>query len=238
MSRFSPQFSGRRGKGRQRSLVGLALAASALVVLPAAIALACVPASSIGFDKQGYKYNAGDTVTVTGRGFRPDTPVTMRLQDPSGTQSTVGTTGKTTDGSGGFTDSFGLASDAQSGDYVVAVTVGTGGARETFTVVPPQSTDPGSPPPPPNPFVAPTPVTPTEAPPAGNTGDENTAKRRAAVRRCQETFRTALRKRMRALRRSDTPRSAAKRTAKRQAARRALVRQRNACIRAAQKRFP
>ncbi len=236
MSRFSPHFSGTRGKGRQRSLVGMALAASALVVLPAAIALACVPASSVGFDKAGYKYNAGESVTVTGRGFRPDTTVTMKLQAPSGTVSTVGTTGKTTDGTGGFSDSFALASDAANGDYVVSVTVGTGGARETFTVEPKATDAPA-----PNPFVAPpppAPVTPTEAPTAGNTGDENTAARRAAVRKCQATFRTALRKKMRALRRSEVPRTAAKRTAKRAAARKALVRQRNGCIRAAQKRFP
>ncbi len=235
MNRFSSQFSGTRGKRRQRSLVGMALAASALVVLPAAIALACVPASSIGFDKQGYKYNAGESVTVQGRGFRADTPVTMRLQAPSGSQSTVGTTNKTTDSTGGFSDSFALASDAENGSYVVSVTVGTGGARETFTVEPKAVDAP--PPPPPNPFVAP-PVTPTEAPPAGNTGADNTAARRTAVRRCQTTFRTALRKKMRALRRSDVPRTAARRTAKRQSARRAIVRQRNACVRAAQRRFP
>ena len=226
VSRINPQYSGRKGKGRQRSIVGLALAASALVVMPAAIALACVPASSIGFDKQGYRYNAGDTVTVTGRGFRPDTAVTMRLQAPSGTQSDVGTTGKKTDSTGGFSDSFGLASDAANGDYVVGVTVGTGGARETFTVEPKASDAPPSS----NPFVAPPQpfTTPTEAPPAGNTGAQNRAKRSAAVRTCQRRFRRS----MRAL--SSRPRAAAKR----KTARRALVRKRNACVRAAQKRFP
>ena len=234
MSRTNPQYSGRKGKGLQRSIVGLALAASALVVLPAAIALACVPSSSIGFDKQGYKYNAGDTVTVTGRGFRADTPVTMRLQAPSGTQSTVGTTGKTTDSSGGFSDSLGLASDAANGDYVVSVTVGTSGARETFSVEPKASGSPAS-----NPFASPSPsplatVTPTERPAAGNTGAETRAKRRAAVRTCQTRFRTSMRR----LRKSKTPRAAAKRkTAKRKTAKR-LVRKRNACVRAAKKRFP
>lgn len=223
MSRFSSQVSGKKGRGPQRSLVGIALGAAALVVLPAAIAFACVPASSIGFDKQGYKYNAGDTVNVTGRGFRANTPVVMRLQAPgSATASTVGDPNKTTDSSGGFTDSFGLASDAGNGDYVVSVTVGTGGARETFTVepkavaeptptpitTPPSSTGPGTTTPPATP--------PTEAPQDGNRSDARAA-RKKAIRNCKKKFRN--------------------RSVKTSRAKRRIAKKRSACIKRAKKKF-
>lgn len=212
MSRFSSQFSERKDRGRRRSLAGMLLGAAALVVLPAAIAWACVPASSIGFDKPGYKYKAGDTVTVTGRGFRPDSPVVMKLQAPSGTQSTVGSAGKTSDPGGGFTDSFALASDATPGDYVVSVTVGTGGARETLTVEPPPSTLP--------PFVAP-PSTPVPAPVTGTdpgAGDkvDTAAARRKAIRACTKKFRRK----------------------GRSSANRRLAKKKAACIRRAKQRFP
>ena len=224
MSRFSSQVSGKKGRGPQRSLVGIALGAAALVVLPAAIAFACVPASSIGFDKQGYKYNAGDSVTVTGRGFRADTPVVMRLQAPgSATSSTVGDPNKKTDSSGGFTDSFGLASDVANGDYVVSVTVGTSGARETFTVEPraaapvtptpvsspPQeSTEPGTVPPPE--------ASPTESPESGNTEDA-TAARKKAVRNCKKKF--------------------SNKKARTSGAKRRIAKKRSRCIKRAQKQF-
>ena len=226
MSRFSSQVSGKKGRGPQRSLVGIALGAAALVVLPAAIAFACVPASSIGFDKQGYKYNAGDTVSVTGRGFRSDTPVVMRLQAPgSATSSTVGDPNKKTDSSGGFTDSFGLASDAANGDYVVSVTVGTSGARETFTVEPraaapvtptPVSSPPQAPQESPATTTPPATQQPTEAPQSGNRSDA-TAARKKAIRSCKKKFRN--------------------RSVKTSAKKRRIAKKRSACIKRAKKKF-
>ena len=223
MSRFSSQVSGKKGRGRQRSLVGIALGAAALVVLPAAIAFACVPSSSIGFDKQGYKYNAGDTVSVTGRGFRADTPVVIRLQAPgSTTPSTVGDSNKKTDSSGGFTDSFALAPDAANGDYVVSVTVGTSGARETFTVepkaaAPVTSTPMTTPPPSTGPVTATPPAPPaTESPESGNTEDA-TAARKKAIRSCKKKFRN--------------------RSVKTSAAKKRIAKKRVACIKRAKKKF-
>lgn len=221
MSRFSSQVSGKKGRGRQRPLVGIALGVAALVVLPAAIAFACVPSSSIGFDKQGYKYNAGETVTVTGRGFDRDAPVVMKLQAPSGEQSTVGTAGKKSDVQGSFTDSFALASDAANGDYVVSVTVGQSGARETFTVEPKPADEPA-----PNPFTPPPPATndappqtaPTETPQSGGNKAANRAARKKAVRKCKSKFRNN--------------------RAKSSAAKRRMAKRRNACIKKARKRFP
>ncbi len=199
------------------------LGVAALVLLPAAIAFACVPASSIGFDKTGYKYNAGDTVTVTGRGFQKDTAVTLKLQEPSGTQSTVGTAGKNTDGTGNFSDSFPLASDARSGDYVVQVTVGTGGARETFTVEP----KPAAAQPSPNPAVIPQFVAPPS--PQSNTGATRAARARA-IRNCRAQFRSSLRK----ARSSRAWRS----SATRETAMRKMAKRRSACIRRAKRRYP
>ena len=210
MSRFSSQSNGMRDRGRRGSLAGMLLGAAALVVLPAAIAWACVPASSIGFDKPGYKYKAGDTVTVTGRGFSGNSPVAMKLQAPSGAESTVGNATTKTDSSGSFSDSFALASDAAAGDYVVAVTVGTGGARETLTVEAPASL-----PPPFNPPVQTTPVTPTD-PGAGGNQQNTKAARAKAIARCNKKFRRKAR------------------GAKKQK----LSKKRAACIRRAKKRFP
>ena len=225
MSKSSSLSSGRKGSGRQRSLVSVFLAVAMLAVLPAAIAWACVPSSSIGFDKAGYKYKAGETVTVTGRGFPQGQPVVMRLQAPSGEVSTVGTTGKTSDGTGAFTDSFALASGSAVGDYVVSVTVGTRGARETLTVfeeAAPQQVAP-------NPFApdsaqAPAPATPraetnpTEKPNAGNTGTRTAAKRKKAIRNCKQRFR------------SKKAQSSAKR--------KKMAKRRGACVRKAKQRFP
>jgi len=224
VSRFSSQVSGKKGRGHQRSLVGIALGAAALVVLPAAIAFACVPSSSIGFDKQGYKYNAGDTVSVTGRGFRSDTPVVMRLQAPgSATSSTVGDPNKKTDSSGGFTDSFALAPDAANGDYVVSVTVGTSGARETFTVEPkaaaPVTPTPVSAPPPSQGTGDTTPPlesAPTEEPQDGDRSDARAA-RKKAVRNCRKKF--------------------SNRKARTSGAKRKMAKKRSRCIKRAQKKF-
>ena len=227
MSKSSSLSSGRKGRGRQRSLVSVFLAVAMLAVLPAAIAWACVPSSSIGFDKAGYKYKAGETVTVTGRGFPQGQPVVMRLQAPSGEVSTVGTTGKTSDDTGAFTDKFALASGSAVGDYVVSVTVGTRGARETLTVF-----EEAAPPPPPvagtppvAPESAPAPATPraetnpTEEPDAGNTGARTTAQRRKAIRSCRKKASSKMKK------------------ARSSSAKRKIAKRRGACVRKVRKRF-
>lgn len=218
MSRFSSGSS--RAKRRGRPFAGMLVGVVALVALPAAIAWACVPASSIGFDKSGYKYRAGDQVKVTGRGFRPDTPVAMKLRTPSGSESVVGSAGKSTDGTGAFEDTFTLASNAAVGDYVVSVTVGTGGARETFTVEPAAAAPPVINP---NPFGggggSTTPTTPgavTEDIATDRTAVR--AARRKAIRRCNKKFR------------AKKASSAAKR--------KKMGRKRAACVRKAKKRFP
>jgi len=189
------------------------LGAAALVVLPAAIAWACVPASSIGFDKPGYKYKAGETVTVTGRGFSSNAPVAMKLQAPGATTgTTVGNATTKTDGTGGFSDSFALASDAAPGDYVVSVTVGTGGARETLTVEPPAGPGPVVPP-----IVTPTPTPPVITPSTPPNTSNTAALRRKGIAKCNRKFRTRK----------------AKGAAKKKTARR-----RAACIRRVRKLYP
>jgi hypothetical protein len=125
---------GRRSAGR-RGLLGVLLGAAILVALPAALVWACVPSASIGFDNPTYKYKAGEAVKVTGRQFSPSTAVALTLQQPSGASGPVGN-GVSTDGAGSFEDSFTLAGNAATGDYVVQARVGGTTARETFTVVP------------------------------------------------------------------------------------------------------
>lgn len=216
MSRFS-SFSGTKGRDRQRPLLAMLLGVAALVVLPAAVAFACLPKAAIDFDKQDYRYNAGDTVTVKGFQLSPKSAVVMNLQAPSGQVSTVGTEGTTTDDTGAFTDSFGLASDAATGDYVVSAKAGTRSASQTFTVEPPASS-----PPPINPF-APTPtptpspveVAPTEAP---QTGNNTRALRAKAVRNCKKKF--------------------SSNRARTSAAKRSMAKKRAACVRKARKRYP
>lgn len=128
---------------RRRSL--FALGAASAIVVPAAIAVACVPQASIGFNSNSYRYSPGDTVGVTGRGFVQNSQVTLTLSPPG---RVVGN-GVTTDSQGNFSDSFGLPADTPHGTYVVEARTsgspsggGMGGpatvARESFTVGPPR----------------------------------------------------------------------------------------------------
>lgn len=143
-----------RGRGRRRSLVVVLLGAAALVVLPAAVAFACLPKAAIGFDKPGYEYKAGDTVTVKGYQLTPRSPVVMTLQAPSGELRTVGSEGTTTDDTGAFTDSFALPSNAATGDYVVNAKAGVRSASQSFSVAVAPAPS-GAPAPPARPVLAP-----------------------------------------------------------------------------------
>lgn len=132
---------------RRTLLTGGLLGALALV-LPLALAWACVPGATIGFDRAVYEYRAGDTVTVLGRAFAPATQVTLTLAAPSGASTTVGS-GVLTDSAGTFRDSFALPASAAPGAYVVVASINTTDvdghgrayeARESFTVPPPVDT--------------------------------------------------------------------------------------------------
>ena len=136
--------SGRRLRRRRVAAAGLASMA-VLVVLPLAVAWACVPGAAIGFDRPGYQYRAGETVTVIGRAFARHTQVTLELTSPSGATTPIGN-GVMTDGSGNFDDSFALPASAAPGAYLVlakANTTDVNGhgatyeARETFRVLAP-----------------------------------------------------------------------------------------------------
>jgi len=135
-------------RGRRRLLVGAFLSTAGIGVLSAAVAWACVPATSMGFDRSPYEYKAGETVRVTAQGFFPNEPYSMTLTPPGGSEGAVGNglpdgTGKA-DSSGLITDSFVLPANAALGDYVVKVsnsvknangTTSSRVARETLTVV-------------------------------------------------------------------------------------------------------
>ncbi len=125
-------------------------AALALVVLPLAVAWACVPAAAISFDRSVWEYRASDQVTVLGNSFAPSTPVVLTIDPPSGPRETVGN-GVSTDSSGNFRDSFTLPASAAPGTYVLVATANTTAvdghgrtyvARASFTVVPPPGTEP------------------------------------------------------------------------------------------------
>ena len=142
---FGPKGVG--ASTRRRSL--FALGGVSAIVVSAAVAVACVPQASIGFNSNSYRYSPGETVVVTGRGFVQNTQVNLTLYPPAPAAGRVVGNGVSTDGAGNFTDSFGLASDTPHGTYVVeAKTAGSpsgGGmsgpatvARESFTVGPPR----------------------------------------------------------------------------------------------------
>ena len=130
---------------RRRSL--FALGAAAAIVVPVAVAVACVPAASIGFNSSSYRYSPGDTVVVTGRGFVTNTQMILTLSPPG---REVGNR-VSTDTNGNFTDSFRLAPDTPHGTYVVEARANTSGeasgggmsggatkAVESLTVGPPR----------------------------------------------------------------------------------------------------
>ena len=148
------RVSGRGDRSsRRRSPVGILLAAAIIVVLPAALAFACVPSGSLGFSPAPYTYHPGDTVEVKGMGFHPNAQYKLSMQSPSGTVTQVGRglNGPVlTDSAGSFQDTIQIPSTAALGSYVVtAETTGPGGGgmdnstntvtrvqRESFDVVP------------------------------------------------------------------------------------------------------
>ena len=145
----------RRGgrRSRRRLLVSASLGGATIAVLSAAIAWACVPATSMGFDRSPYDYRAGETVGVVAQGFYPSRPYKLTMTSPSGATTAVG---KGANGdpvlagpAGDISDSFALPADAAPGSYIVRVEntneagTATRVARETLTVV----TDGPTPPP-------------------------------------------------------------------------------------------
>ncbi len=147
---------------RRRVLVSASLAAGLVGALSAAVAFACVPATSMGFDSASYQYKAGARVGVSATGFHANAEYKMTLTPPSGGETPVGSGADgnpvKTDASGGISDSFVLPATAAVGDYIVRVqTTGirngapqTLVARETFAVVP-EATAPPAPGTPPTP---------------------------------------------------------------------------------------
>ena len=115
--------SGRRLRRRRVAAAGLASMA-VLVVLPLAVAWACVPGAAIGFDRPGYQYRAGETVTVIGRAFLRNTEVALELTSASGATTPIGN-GVMTDGSGNFEEPFALPASAPLVAYLVVAKVNT-----------------------------------------------------------------------------------------------------------------
>ena len=115
-----------------------------MVVLPVALAFACVPGASISFSPAPYRYPAGTTVQVSGVGFHQSTPYRLQLHSPSGAATTIGrgASGEArTTPAGTFEDSFQIPANAAPGAYVVtAETTGPGAggmdnSTTTFTRV-------------------------------------------------------------------------------------------------------
>lgn len=122
--------------GHRRRWLLATLVAAALLV-PAGLAWAYV--STLAFDSPSCNYFAGDKVTVTGRGFPANSPVTLTLYPPNQPGGApVNTPGLGTDAHGRFTDSFRLADDAQPGYYAFLARVHgpehTVAHREAFSV--------------------------------------------------------------------------------------------------------
>jgi len=134
------------GLSARRAAIGGLVAAASVLALPLALAWACVPGATIGFDRAVYDYRAGETVTVLGKAFAPNTRVTLLLQSPAGSETPVGHD-VTTDSIGNFRDFFALEPTAGPGAYVTVATVNTIDvdghgrtyeARESFRVLAPR----------------------------------------------------------------------------------------------------
>lgn len=133
----------RRGRrGRRRLFLGAVVGTATLGAL-AALAYACIPATSMGFDRSPYQYRAGETVKVTAQGFHASTTYTLTMTPPSGNETPVGSGGLTSS-AGEIAGEFTLSSSAAPGDYLIkAQTSATDAsgvttsrvARETLTVV-------------------------------------------------------------------------------------------------------
>lgn len=147
MTRFRAIRTGGR-LSRRRTLVSAFVAAGAVGALSAAVAFACVPATSMGFDSPNYQYKAGARVGVSATGFHANAEYKMTLTPPSGGETPVGAGADggpvKADAAGRISDSFVLPGNAAVGDYIVKVqttaTLSNGNAqtlvaRETFAVV-------------------------------------------------------------------------------------------------------
>ena len=137
-------------RGRRRLLVGAFLSTAGIGVLSAAVAWACVPATSMGFNRSPYEYKPGETVGVTAQGFHSNSEYTLTLTPPSGSETPVGkrltNDAVRTDPGGTITDEFVIPPDAAPGAYIVKAqtqratssgAIQTLVARETLTVVAP-----------------------------------------------------------------------------------------------------
>ena len=100
---------------RQRPLVSTLVVASALLV-PGAVAWACVPSAAIGFDSPSYSYGPNDTVRVIGRQWNANTGITLTIAPLPG-----GITGplRTQSDSVGFFETRFTMSGAAQGTYNV-----------------------------------------------------------------------------------------------------------------------
>jgi len=92
-------------------------------------------------------YNPGDTVVISGSGFTPDASVIIEVLSPTGRRVWFDQV-KVSSG-GGFTSTFSLPSDAETGTYTVYASAPPASAQRTFSVSAPTPPPPPPPPPPP-----------------------------------------------------------------------------------------
>lgn len=156
MGTHAAHRGGRRS--RPRTLFAALLGTCTVGGLSAAIAFACVPATSMGFDRSPYNYQPGETVKVSAQGFHPGTAYTLTLTSPSNDETPVGvkaSSGALTGPAGEISDEFTISPNAAIGDYIVKaqtkVTNSSGQtssrvARETLSVVSAPTPPPGPPP--------------------------------------------------------------------------------------------
>ena len=102
-------------RARQRPLVTM-LVVSAAILVPGAVAWACVPSAAIGFDSPSYSYGPNDTVRVRGRQWPARTGVTLTVApQPGGVNGAIRAE---TDSIGHFEAAFTM-SGAAPGNYNV-----------------------------------------------------------------------------------------------------------------------
>src|SRR5690625_252366 len=102
-------------------------------------ALAEEEAVEASIDVQPGSVEVGDTITVDGTGFAPDSPVTVSFTDADGIE--VGTVTANTDENGDFTADFVVPEDTALGDLTVFATDGENEATGFTTVVDDGGTD-------------------------------------------------------------------------------------------------
>lgn len=158
------------GRKRRRWLSTLIIAGALLV--PAAVAYACVPSAAIAFDSPDYTYEPGQVVTVTGRQWPANADIQLTTTVPG-----VASVPTRSDSIGFFRASFGLPTSTPEGGYTVLASTTSGvprTAREGFEV---RTKPVGQP----APAAAPT---PTAAP----------SRRARAVTRCKRRYRRSARR--------------------------------------------